>query len=751
MRLPATLVLVVRRGFANPAPVAAIAINVLVVCVLVSGLSASLALVLQETLSSRLHAAEVAESVVEVTSPYDADAPGPQDQAVRDALAPVIEVAGGDVVTLAESGTFDLRDDAGGSWTFAAIGGGTVSLDPGSGRLPEPTDGPLEAAAPEGSNLPVGTTVTLIGRSGDQSVEVLITGTWSVPADSERSLSSVDNTSLVIPLQRFDEVAGPGTLARWRAVPDLERLGADELGALSAAVTRAEVEVEAAGETVSAAMQFHTDLTGSLALIARQLTVMRALLLVPAGLLLLVAAAGLVLVAAGLASVRQEDESLLRSRGAGQRQLVAPTVVESLLVCGLAALLAPPAATLVVRIGDTRPDLGPPAWWASAGAAGVCALALTVPVVVRAVTGDRGEQQNLERQRRRALTGLLATVLLVAGLGLLAVATLRRFGETVAGASVESTRVDLLSVASPALLLLAVAVVVALVLLPVWFRLLAAGLASRGPGPSLGSRFAARAPTVAIPLALTVTLAAGVLTFAAVERTSSAAARVARADFVAAADARVIPPASAVRAGEDVERRLLATTSGVRRVTPVHRSDTFVEGLPTQTLMAELSSETAVDLLGPDNGSWEGLIDRPGSADGRDGASGPTSIPAAVTTGLADGVALAVGDTLRVAVLGIPASIEIVAIVPAVRSVADGNEAILVDTDTALATLRSAGFNDQPSEWWLDLDDGSAPAVVSLPTDQPSVADDVITPAGSCAPSTTTRAPAAPPSGRCCC
>src|SRR5688500_2257947 len=112
---------------------------------------------------------------------------------------------------------------------------------------------------------------------------------------------------------RFAELASAGTAAHWRAVPALTDLGTAELQPLSAAVTAALTELEAVAEARSTTVQPETGLVDALTDRSRELTTLRALLLVPAGLLVLVAGAGLLLVAAGLADVRRDEESLLRS------------------------------------------------------------------------------------------------------------------------------------------------------------------------------------------------------------------------------------------------------------------------------------------------------------------------------------------------------------------------------------------------------------------------------------------------------
>ncbi len=81
---------------------------------------------------------------------------------------------------------------------------------------------------------------------------------------------------------------------------------------------------ERAAEAALDHVRADTGLVAALGERARELVVLRALLLVPVALLLLLGGACLFLVAAALADARREEESLLRSRGAGHRQLVGP-------------------------------------------------------------------------------------------------------------------------------------------------------------------------------------------------------------------------------------------------------------------------------------------------------------------------------------------------------------------------------------------------------------------------------------------
>ena len=501
----------------------------------------------------------------------------------------------------------------------------------------------------------------------------------------------------------------------------MTELGTEQLQPLSAAVATAVTDLETVAEERSTSVQTETGLVDALTDRARELTTLRALLLVPAGLLVLVAGAGLLLVAAGLADVRRDEESLLRSRGAGHRQLTGPTLVETLLICGAAGAVAPLLATLVVRIDDVRPPLSLSGWVASLGAAAACAVALTVPVAVRAVTGDRGRQLNVERQRRRTLTLLATTLMLVVALGALAVVELRGFGDAV-GATTTTSALDPLLVAAPALLLLSVAAVVALLAVPPALRLVARLLGGRGVPLVLGTRFAARAPARAIPFALAVTLATGTLAFAAIERSSSEQARVDRATYVTGADVRVTAPPEAQRAGALAERETLQSLPGVEDVTAVHRDGSFLDDLPADVVVGDLAGHPD-DLVEGDAGAARAAVSRPydevGAVIPRDTRSLSVAVPDAgpgpvevVLVGPDGELSVVTGDNpVRVDVTGLPDGTRVAAVAPDVEGLSDeAREAPPVVTLTA-----DGDELDSPASWWTPDDSPVAVLAESAP------------------------------------
>ncbi|UAL29246.1 hypothetical protein K8W59_15935 [Nocardioides rotundus] len=666
--------------------------NVLIVCALVSGLGSSLGLISQQALTSSLSALPPEDTTVTVTSTYDEDDPAAQDRAVRDALAPVV-AQGGAVVTALASGTFDRAggaprgaDAPDAPVVFAAVAGADPVI--GAGRAPRAgPDGPdrLEVLAPQGTAEP-GDRLRLTGRLGQGTVDATVVGTWA--ADDERALGTVDPTALLVAPEAFPAVAGTDSEVAWRAVPSLS-LSADRFPQLSDGVAEALDAIEVVDADIPASVSAESGLREAIADRTEELAVLRGLLLAPVAMLVLVALAGLVLVAAGLAEVRGEEESLWRSRGATRRQLIGPTVLENLLICGTAAAFGPLLASVAIRIGDVRPPLSASAWVASAVAALCCAVALSAPALLRALGGDRGEQLDPQRQRRRRLTAQVALLMLVAILGVLGVVTLRGYADRVASGA---TGLDPLVVAGPALVLVAVTVLAAAVVAPFLLRGLARLLDRRGTAAVLGSLLAARAARRTVPLVLAVSLAVGSVAFALIVRDSTAQARVARADYVAGADVRVTAPPSATRAGEEAEANALRDLPGVTAVTGVRRSTTFVDDLGADAVAVDLDAATAEALVGTEDPlPWRRLA-----------SEGDGPVPVAMTEPLASAAGLSLGDTLTLSVLGRSTEVELAALVPFVRTVPDGYGGVLVD---AGALEAAGGPLDPPTEWWLDARD----------------------------------------------
>ena len=717
MGAPGSRMIVARRAAGDAGSLVAILLTVLVVCAAVSGIVASLGPLQQQALTAALRELPADQRVVEVVATYDPAGPDP-DADVRAALAPLAEASGGAIVRRAE--TVELKDAGGGRpWSFTSVSGGGDVVTVVDGRLPSESSGSVvEAAAPAVPGAPApGDRLMLVDQLEGRRVPVVIVGTWAAAGDAVLTVGPQES-SLLVADDAFPELAARAGSVRWRVAIDLLR--AHQLAELQAATSGVDSAVAALDERLPMSVQVDNPLVEVLAARARELVAQRILLLMPAVLLVLLGAASAMLVASAVADTRRDEEGLLRSRGAGRRQLVEPTLLEALLLCILAAAAGPLVAAVVVRIGDVRPVLDPSAWMASAAAAAVCGLALVLPTAGRALGDDSG-QLRLESRRRRRLTFGAAGVLLVVCLGAVAVVSLRGYADTVAGAG-RWAAVDPLLVASPALLLLALAALLTAFLLPALLRVAAWAIQTRGVALALGTRFASRAPTKVIPLAVVVALASGAVVFGAVERASQERARETRAAYEVGADVLVSAPPASRRAGAAAERAALSDLPGVVDVMDVRRELDFIDDVGVEVLVADLVGEAGGEILaaGVDKDeALEQLRVRPSAT--------TAGVPVAVTEQLAEQAALRVGDAIELTVLGVPASLQVAQVLPFIPTVSDGRAGILIDVGTLLSALAPAGLPADPGEWWLAVDEQQVDAVAAALERRDDLAGRVLT------------------------
>ena len=145
------LALVLSRARAHPAPLLAVAVNVLIVCTLVAGIGATLPLVQEASLRSRLAEVPPDDAVVTYVTTYDAADSAAHDEAVRAELDPVTAVAGGEVVRRLDSGTYDQLGGGRPEWTFTSVTGAEDRISYDAGVAPTAGGDLLEVAVPTGS------------------------------------------------------------------------------------------------------------------------------------------------------------------------------------------------------------------------------------------------------------------------------------------------------------------------------------------------------------------------------------------------------------------------------------------------------------------------------------------------------------------------------------------------------------------------------------------------------------------------
>ncbi len=717
MVTPGSRLLALRRTTTDAGSVLAVLLTVLVVTVLVTGVVAVLPGLQEQALRRALEQLPDRQTVVVAVAAYDAESADAQDRAVRAALQPLVAVSGGVVVRQVSTVQYP---EAGSerAWSFlSAQRAGQPAVAAVDGRLPEPGADPLEVAVPAGDPAPggpeppaPGTLLTVTSPFDGTPVDVEVTGTWRPTDDTQRVLADVDPHTLLVAPGDLGAVAGRASSVRWVAAPDVRTMRPGDLADLTDAARGTDVAVEAAAEGAGTGVRVENPLPTTFAARDRELLAQRMLLLVPAVLLLLLGAAAAMLVASALHQNRRADEWLMRSRGAGRGQLVAPTMLEALAVTGVAAAVGPLLATVVVRIGGIRPGLDLTAWAAGAVAAAVCWTALVVPAVVGALTGDRGEQLSVEKRRRRSLTALIAVGLLMVALGAVAVTRLAGFADTVA--SGRPGGVDPLLVGAPAMLLLALAALLVLGLVPLLFRLAGRAVRGRGLALAVGTRTAARAPAKAVPLALAVALLAGAVVLASVERVSQEEARDARASYDVGADVRVTAPPASRRGTVPDERERLAALPGVVDVSGVTRKLEFVDDVAAEVLVADLAGPVGEDLLA--------LAGDPDEARTRLATRVDGAVPVAVTPDLVEQASLEVGRSLEVPLGAGSTTLTVTAVVPALPTVTEGRAGMLVDR---------AALGQQappvPDEWWLATAEPEAAAAAL--EELPAVAADVLT------------------------
>jgi hypothetical protein len=719
---PGSRLIALRRLGVDAGSVAAVLVTVLVVCALVSGIVASLPVLQRESLRAALNQLPAEDVVVEVVGSFDAEAPAQQDQAVREALEPLVGVAGGTVVRRTET---VAHPEAGTdrSWSFMALTGPTDVVRPATGSLPTDSSGPaveVAVAAGSGAEPRPGTRLTLVSPFDGRRVRAVVVGSWEPAAQTRSALGPGTARSLLVTEAAFEALAARASSARWRAAPAVDLLEPGDLDGLRAAATGTDHAVAVAAESLGASLRVENPLVGVVDARSRELLAQRMLLLVPALMLLLLGAAAALLVAGALAENRRADEMLLRSRGAGRGRLVGPTALEAFVLCGLGAAAGPLVAAVAVRIGGVSPELGSPAWVAGGIAALVCWVALVLPTAAHAFGGDRGEQYSVERRRRRILTSLLALGLLMVALGVVAVVRLESFSSTVAATSRWSGGVDPLLVASPSLLLLALVTILAMVLLPALFRLTEWAVRTRGVVLALGTRSISRAPARAVPLALAVALLAGGVAFATVERASQQEAREARASYDVGADVRVVAPPASRRDEVQRERAELAALPGVRDVSGVRRELEFVEDVGAELLVADLAGAVGRELVSASADPRGTLAILSGGAD-----PGGQGVPVAVTEDLAAQAALEVGSVLDLRVADVSSTLRVVATLPALPTVPEGRAGVLLDAATLLE--QAPGAVVTPGEWWLAVEEGYVDEVAEALGERPDVAGRVLT------------------------
>lgn len=361
----------------------------------------------------------------------------------------------------------------------------------------------------------------------------------------------------------FDSFSPASSEVRWNILPAFSNLDVGEIASMRRSVESLEDRLNrgaAAGNRFSVNTELHSILRAA----ERSLLVTRSGVLVLTIQLALLAGYALVLTAGLLVDQRGVETSLIRSRGASNRQVATMAMMESMLLALPAVILGPILAALSLRILNVagplagiglhiEPQISGTAYLIAIGTGLACTVALTLPslIAARSFTQARAERG---RQGSRAFSQRAGIDLVLLGLAALAYWQLRRYSAPITQTVEGRLGIDPLLVAAPAIGLLAGAVI-ALRTIPLLARL-AEFIAIRGTTivPALGAWQVARRPMRYARSALILVLALGIGLFAVSYSETWSRSQHDQAAFQTGGDIRVWPNQ---RIGRSIPRQLL--------------------------------------------------------------------------------------------------------------------------------------------------------------------------------------------------
>ena len=518
------------------------------------------------------------------------------DGPVRSELHRVLALPGGIVALVASSPPFaDASADPAEVKTLTKFSSfeevdGHATLT--SGRWASPGATPQEATLSDGAaallGLRTGDHFTLVSRIEPVTrVEVVVTGTWR--ADEADPYWLNDRLALDgSVIQGSYTIAGPFVVPdadlegrsfgarfayEWRALPDPAGFRIDDVATIRSAAAALDTRIRLA--LPNQQLQVATGLPKILTAVERSVLVSRT------GVLLLViqyavlALYAIVLVAGMLSDRRRAETALFRTRGASTAHLAAMGVLESILLTGSAAVVAPFAALLAVRalvasqpLGGFVPGLARDVLVVDALTALVGVVALSLPLL-QGAPNLAGVRAAIARQTNRTLARRLGLDLALVVVAAIALYQLRQYGAPLTRNARGLLGIDPLLVAAPAIGLLAGAVL-ATRLLPRALEV-AEGLLERGRGlvAPMGGRGLARRPLRYTRSALLLMLAASLGTFAVANVATWTRSQGDQAAYQAGAKLRMSP---STKSGPTwTIGSQLAAIDTVRAVMPVDR------------------------------------------------------------------------------------------------------------------------------------------------------------------------------------
>ena len=550
------------------------------------------------------------------------------DAMVVEALTGVFGEVGGEVLQSATSDSFALPDQpAGEVGTLTVLGHADGLADHASlveGAWPE------SATVTTSRDVPVAVTETVAAGLGlevggrldltsaiqdDLDVPIEVVGIFRI--DDPRDPYWWDDQLVlegVVSSERF-ATHGPlfttreALLARatttrialtWHGRPDAGRMRVADVGALQARASQLPAQLQA---TLGNTTTVETDLPRILERAERSLLVSRTGVLLLTIQLVVLAAYAVLLSAALLIEHRRVDTAMLQSRGAGIWRIVALALIEGLLLTVPATAAAPwlAAAALnlfnfagpLVDIGLTiAPEVALDAYIAAGVAGLVCLLALTLPALrtARSLAATHSKLSRGETSSIGQRIGLDVALLAIAGIGFW---QLRHYGAPLTQTVQGTLGLDPLLVATPAIGLLAGAIV-ALRIVPLLAQLIErATVPTRTLVPTLGARQLARRPLRYTRSALLLMLAMALGVFAVSYAWTWSVSQRDQATYQVGADVRLQPGTHAAAAPRWAVDRALAEIPGVIERLPVDRESVRLGSTPSGVDLLALDASVA--------------------------------------------------------------------------------------------------------------------------------------------------------------
>jgi hypothetical protein len=459
-----------------------------------------------------------------------------------------------------------------------------------TGAWAQPGGTPTEVSLPRATaavlQVDVGGRIPIADRRTGATTEVVVVGIWEPRVSTDPYWQLVPGVgSGVIPgghsygpitVDRADFLrswAGDASVG-WIVQPDLDGVGLPELIRLRDAILPLRGLPDAVG--LAGTGQLSTGMDRLVDRLTRADLVGRSALLTPVLLIVVLGVYALLLIAMLLTEHRRGETALIRARGGARLQIAGLAAREAALLVLPAILLAPPAATAVLRaLGRTSttftdislrldPQLSPWLWGIAVAAALVCLMAMVGPSVRRSGTYIE-ELATRSRPTRLAFAQRMSVDLALVVLAALAWFQLRQYASPLAGAG-STLGIDPLLVAAPTVGVLAGAVL-SLRLLPVITRA-AEGFVDRKhwPATMFGMWQAGRRPHAGPVLLLS--LAAAISTLAWSMLSTAERSLVDQADFGVGADLRLVEANGFAPQGRT---EALAAVPGVAAVAPVSR------------------------------------------------------------------------------------------------------------------------------------------------------------------------------------